>query len=191
MSGENTKQLMEALIFASAGPLAEATIKEVLGDQLDGRLIAEVVEELNADYRREERTFHIVKLAGGYQMVTRPEYGPWIKRLFKSKTRSKLSRAALETLSIIAYTQPVTKARIEALRGVNCDQVLHRLLERKLITLAGRAPKVGRPLLYRTTDEFLRYFGLNDLSDLPEPKELEEIFEGTPPGGGGQEILPN
>jgi segregation and condensation protein B len=116
-------------------------------------------------------------VAGGYQMVSRESYSQWIRKLFHKKIKTRLSQAALETLSVVAFKQPVSKPEIEAVRGVNCEGVIHTLLERKLINLAGRGEGPGRPLLYKTTAEFLRYFGINDISDLPRPREIEEILK--------------
>ena len=135
------------------------------------------VELLNEQYLEQGRAFRIVEIAGGYQFATRSEYAEYVARIFKEKSRRRLSGAALETLAIVAYKQPVSKLDIEAVRGVNCDEVIKSLLEKNLITITGRAEAVGRPLLYGTTVDFLRHFGLPALSDLPKPRELEELMK--------------
>ena len=135
------------------------------------------IEHLNALYEENGRAFRIVEIAGGYQFATRSEYGEYVARLFKEKSRRRLSGAALESLAIIAYKQPVSKADIENIRGVNCDEVLKSLLEKNLITITGRAEAVGRPLLYGTTVDFLRHFGLHTLQDLPRPREIDELMK--------------
>lgn len=174
MDHEQVKRIVEVLIFASDAPLSINRIKNIL-NETDKEDIEKVIQELNTEY--ESRSFKIIKVARGYQMVTKPEYHQWVKRLFAPRARPKLSQAALETLAVIAYKQPVSRAEIEAIRGVNCDGVLSTLLERNLITVKGRATTVGRPLLYGTTEEFLRYFGINHLSDLPSLEEIDEILK--------------
>jgi segregation and condensation protein B len=176
MQLEQLKQVVEVLIFASDIPLPvdliRSTVEETTTDD-----IGKAVDELNVEYRRTDRTFQIVHVGGGYQMVTHENYTAWVRKLFAGRLKQKLSQAAMETLSVIAFRQPVGKPDIEAIRGVNCDGVIRTLLERKLITLSGRDDGPGRALLYKTTKEFLRYFGVNDISDLPKPKELDEIFK--------------
>jgi segregation and condensation protein B len=135
------------------------------------------VEQLNAQLEETVRPYRIVEIAGGYQFATRSEYAEYVSRLFKEKSRRRLSGASLETLAIIAYKQPVSKQDVENIRGVNCDEVLKSLLEKNLITITGRSESVGRPLLYGTTTEFLRHFGLHSVSDLPKPRELEELMK--------------
>jgi segregation and condensation protein B len=117
-----------------------------------------------------------VQIAGGYQFATLSDYAEWLGKLYKEQGRRKLSQSGVEALAIVAYKQPVTKAEIEKIRGVNCDYVLKTLLEKELLTVIGRAESVGRPLLYGTTKEFLKHFGLNDITDLPRPREIEEIL---------------
>jgi len=173
---ENLKQIVEALIFASDIPITADQIKGFIGD-ITGRQIKKAIDELNLEYKKANRAFKIVNVAGGFQMVSRDTYSQWVRKLFLKRSRAKLTPAALETLSVIAFKQPVTKSEVAAIRGVNCDAVMHTLLERKLVTISGRGDGPGRPLLFRTTKEFLRYFGVNDISDLPKPKELEEILK--------------
>lgn len=176
MQVEQLKQVVEVLVFASDIPLPADQIRTIV-EESTAEEISRAVEELNNDYRRTERTFQIVHVGGGYQMVTHENYAAWVKKLFQGRLKQKLSQAALETLSVIAFRQPVAKPDIEAIRGVNCDGVIRTLLERKLVTISGRADGPGKPLLLKTTREFLRHFGVNDISDLPKPKEIEELFK--------------
>jgi len=167
-------RIVEALLFASDKPLTESKIRECI-DTEETIPIAEIVAELNAHYGETERAFYILQVAGGYQLVTHKEFEPYVKKLYVSSARMRLSQAALETLSIIAYKQPVSRPDIDSIRGVNSDGVLRTLLERNLIDIKGREDQPGRPLLYGTSKEFLRYFGLNTLSDLPKLKELDQL----------------
>jgi segregation and condensation protein B len=165
----------------AAGP-GEPTVeiapeKEKKRQLIELPLIHEAVELLNASYEEGNRAFRLIEIAGGYQFSTRAEYGEYVARLFKEKSRRRLSGAALETLAIIAYKQPVSKNDIENIRGVNCDEVLKSLLEKKLVTITGRAESVGRPLLYGTTIDFLRHFGLPRIQDLPRPREIDELMK--------------
>lgn len=177
------KKIVEALIFASDSPITENRIKNII-QELDSTAINEIIDELNGEYNRNDRAFKIVRLAGGFQFVTRSEYAQYIKQYYRGRTKSKLSRASLEALSIIAFKQPISRPEIDSIRGVNSDGVVKNLLERNLIQISGRSEHVGRALLYSTTPEFLKYFGVNDISDLPKPKEIEELL------GSGQEELP-
>lgn len=181
---ENRRHIVEALIFASDEPLTARQIIEILGspEQTGPRLrmkddeVLSVVRDLNAEYVRAGRAFRIIQIAGGFQFATMPDFAEWLGRMVKEKAKRKLSQATLETLSVVAYKQPVTKPEIEAIRGVNADYAIQRLMERGLITIVGRAATAGRALLYGTTSDFLKHFGLNDLSELPKPREIEEIM---------------
>lgn len=173
---EHLKQIVEALVFASDVPITIDQIKGFIGETTAAQ-VRKVVEELNLEYKQTSRAFHIIHVAGGVQMVTRGSYSQWVKKLFEKRIKSRLSQAALETLSVIAFKQPVPKSEIAAIRGVNCDGVVRTLLERKLVTIAGRGEGPGRPLLLRTTKQFLQYFGVNDISDLPKPREIEELMK--------------
>jgi segregation and condensation protein B len=173
--------ILEALIFASDEPLSEKTINELLAESEfqefanpDAMKIA--IEQINDDLARCARPYSIVKVAGGYHFVTRSQFGVYVQKLLKAKSRKRLSQAALETLSIVAYKQPVSKPDIEAIRGVNSGEIMNSLLDRGLVTIIGRAETAGRPLLYGTTAEFLRLFGLAALEDLPRMKEIEELI---------------
>lgn len=180
----SVKQILEVLFFATNEPL---TVKQVIdifdileeGEQpiaINADAIVAHVEELNREYEQSGRPFRIVKVAGGYQFATRPEFAVWLGKMVKERSKRKMSVSALETLAVIAYKQPVTKPEIESIRGVNVDYVLHTLLERSLVAIIGRASTPGRPLLYGTTREFLKHFGVNDLSELPKPREIEELM---------------
>ncbi len=178
------KHIVEALVFGSDEPL---TLKQIVAimtsaENTELRLrinddeVLGIVRDLNAEYVQTGRAFRIIHVAGGFQFATMPEYADWLGKMFKEKAKRKLSRSALETLSVIAYKQPVTKPEIEAIRGVGADYVIQSLLERGLITIVGRAASPGRPLLYGTTLDFLKHFGINDLADLPKPREIDEIL---------------
>ncbi len=179
--------IIEALIFATDEPLTARQIADILRNAENGGIsirmkddeILSVIRDLNAVYVHERRSFRIIQVAGGYQFATMPEYAEWLGRLVKEKARRKLTQATIETLSVIAYKQPVTKPEIEAIRGVNADYAIQKLMERGLVTIVGRAASAGRPLLYGTTADFLKHFGLNDLSELPKPREIDEILADT------------
>jgi len=176
MEQDKLKQIVEVLIFAADVPLPVTHIKSFI-DGSNIREIKKAVSELNLEYSNTNRSFTIVEVAGGYQMVSRDSFAPWLRKYFQKRIRSRLSQAALETLSVIAFKQPISRTEVESIRGVNCDGVIRTLLDRKLINITGRADGPGRPLLYATTREFLRYFGVNDLSDLPKPREIEDILK--------------
>jgi len=175
--------VIEALIFSSDDSLSSdeiiGAIKSIDGEDL-GLTKDEVdnaVDLLNQKYIESGNSFRILRIANGYLYSTSEEFAKYVGYLSSERTKRRLSQAALETLSIIAYKQPITKPELESIRGVNSDYILTTLLEKTLITIKGRAETVGRPLLYGTTDEFLKYFGLNNLSDLPKPREIDEIMQ--------------
>ncbi len=159
--------VLEALLFASDGPVEPALIQEVL-DLPSADAARELVEALRRRFDEQARVLQIIEAGGGFRLVTRPEVAPWLVKLARSKTKSRLSRPALETLAIIAHRQPVSRPEVDATRGVNSEGVLDNLLERRLIRIAGRKESPGRPFLYETTREFLVAFGLRDLGDLPK-----------------------
>lgn len=140
-------------------------------------LTEELTEEINDELYNTERPYRVVRIAGGYQFATTSDYGEFVARLMKSRTKRRLSQAALEVLAIVAYKQPITKPEIEAIRGVNSNEVMNALVEKDLVTISGRSEAVGKPLLYGTTDEFLRTFGLHSLTDLPKLRELDDLFK--------------
>ncbi|MCB9250038.1 MAG: SMC-Scp complex subunit ScpB [Ignavibacteriales bacterium] len=177
------KSIIEALIFASDDPIPASeiikAIKEIDGDetQITPSDIERSTNELNNKYNNEESSFRILQIAEGYVFGTKPEYAKYVGYLSTEKSKRRLSQAALETLAIIAYKQPITKPEIESIRGVNSDYMINTLLEKSLVTIKGRAETMGRPLIYGTTMEFLQYFGLNKISDLPRPREIEDIVK--------------
>lgn len=175
--------IIEALIFASDEPLPHSeiikAIKEIDGDdtQISNDDVESAVEKLNNKSSENDSAFKILHIANGFLYATNPEYSKYVGFLSSEKSKRRLSQAALETLSIIAYKQPITKPEIEQIRGVNSDYMMNILLEKNLITIKGRAETVGRPLLYTTTSEFLKYFGLGKITDLPKPREIDEIMQ--------------
>ncbi len=163
-------QALETLLFSSGAPITSTRAAELLG--VDADTVDNGVNELNRIYEETGRSFRVHKVAQGYQLYTLPEYAPLVRRLYRRSYTQRLSGPALEVLAIIAYRQPVTRSEIEKLRGVDCAGPLVTLLERRLITTAGRAHRPGNPFLYRTTREFLRYFGLESLDALPPIEEI-------------------
>lgn len=167
---------IEALIFCAGQPISVAdiqgTLKEMFEHDVPEQDVTQAIEKLTARYASEDYAFEVHHVAGGYQFLTKPAYQASIGILLKQKSKKRLSTSALETLAIIAYKQPVTKAQVEQIRGVNCDYAIHKLLEKELINIQGKAESVGRPLLYGTSDMFMEYFGINSLKDLPTPKEF-------------------
>ena len=186
------KAILEALIFASPEPLTLKAIGKLLDSEPKDDIDA-ALRSLREDYEG-RGGLQLVEVAGGYQIVTRPDLHEWVRRLFHERTTQKLTVQSLETLAVIAYRQPVTAAEISEIRGVDAGGVLNTLLERHLIKIAGRKQVVGRPFLYATTKEFLIRFGLNDLSDLPKVEDMAEalgleapiLVERQPP----EELLP-
>jgi segregation and condensation protein B len=168
------KAIVEALIFASPEPVTMKTLTRLLEGEPKEE-IAAAIEELKAAYDR-PGGLQLIEVAGGFEIVTRPELHEWVRRLFHERTTQKLSVASLETLAVIAYKQPVTAPEIAEIRGVNTAGVVGTLIERKLVKIVGRKQVVGRPFLYGTTREFLERFGLNDLSDLPKVEDMSELL---------------
>jgi segregation and condensation protein B len=173
------KAVVEALVFASPEPLTPKMLFKLLADEPREEVTA-AVEALKEDYGARPG-LQLAEVAGGYQITTRPELHEWVRRLFHERTTQKLSVASLETLSVIAYRQPITQAEIGEIRGVNTSGVLSTLLERHLIKIVGRKNVIGRPFLYGTTREFLIRFGLNDLSDLPKIEDMAQQLGFEPP----------
>lgn len=175
LSREESRQALYALLFASDRPLSAGRLAEALGDMdpdVVATLLGELREELDA---QEALPFVLREISGGYQLVTKGKFGPYIRRLFQMKKSKRLSRSLLETLAIIAYKQPVTRAEVEAIRGVSVSHAFDQLQERRFIKISGIADLPGRPKQYRTTDEFLVQFGLASLKDLPTLDELRDM----------------
>ncbi len=160
------KRILEGLLFVSGQPVTLKRLKDVLVE-LDYEPLRQLLNELHAEYQQTNRAFRIQEVAGGYQLVTDAQLAPWMKRLLQLPREDTLSKPALETLAIIAYRQPLTKAEIEAIRGVDGTATLDTLLERQFVRVVGRKETPGRPLLYGTTEEFLRHFGLKSVKELP------------------------
>lgn len=172
---------VEVLLMTSEKPLTAGRIADLL-ELTDGpssvRLVELAIDGLNATYASTDRAFRIERIAGGFRMMTLPAYGTVVRRIREANSTGKLSQAALETLAIVAYRQPITRSDVEAIRGVACGEVLRTLLERRLIRISGRAEEIGRPMLYGTTREFLEAFGLSGLADLPQQSELKGMDVG-------------
>ncbi len=174
-AAERLDGIVESLLFAAGTPLALKRLVDVLQGP-SAREIRAAVERLMAQYNRPGRGITLCAVAGGFQFRSAPENAEWVRGLLRERP-ARLGRAALETLAVIAYKQPATRAEIEAVRGVDCDSAITTLLARKLIKIAGRKEAVGRPLMYGTTPEFLEVFGLNDLTQLPALKEIGPVEE--------------
>jgi len=179
MPPSNLEAALEALLFSSDQPLPLSLLAESLDTPPDR--VAEALVALEKAYAARGAGIELREIAGGHLLVTRPEHSEWVGKLLRGKKKMRLSRAALETMAIIAYKQPVTKSEVEAIRGVDSSAVLATLLERNLVTIRGRSKVVGRPLLYGTTQEFLDYFGLRELAELPRPEELRALVAAKEP----------
>lgn len=172
------KQIIEALLFASSRPMTIAEIRKVMKSFRPGE-IDKMAQELKTEYETNRRGFEIREIAGGYEVVTRKEFAPWLLKLEIQKKAKQATQSALETLAILAYKQPVTKAEIEALRGVDVTGVLDTLVGRGLIKIVGKKEVPGRPFLYGTTEKFLEHFGLKSLADLPNMDEIKTLVENS------------
>jgi segregation and condensation protein B len=182
------KAIVEALVYASPEPLTPKMLLKLLADEPKEDVLA-AIEALRQDYEG-RLGLHMAEVAGGYQIATRPELHDWVRRLFHERTTQKLSVASLETLSVIAYKQPITQAEIGEIRGVNTSGVLSTLLERHLIKIVGRKNVIGRPFLYGTTKEFLIRFGLRDVNDLPKIEDMAQQLGFEPPAVLMEQAVP-
>lgn len=172
---EETRQALYALLFVADRPLSAKRLSEALGD-LDPDIVGNLLEELREEIEQNEALpYWLREVAGGYQLLTKAQFAPYIRRLLQIKKSGRLSKALLETLAIIAYKQPVTRPEVEAVRGVSVSHAFEQLLERRLVKVAGVSDLPGRPKLYRTTDEFLMQFGLKSLKELPTLDELQQM----------------
>ena len=174
---ESLPQHVESLIFAAPQPIAleeiRGVLEETFGLAFTNDSVLQAIDELKRRYDHARHSFEVVEIAGGYQFMSKGAYHQTIGTHLRQQSTKKLSRSALETLSIIAYRQPVTRSELEKIRGVSCDYALQKLLEKELVTITGRADSVGKPLLYGVTDRFMDYFGIRSLTDLPQPKEFK------------------
>lgn len=176
----NPAQVVEAVLFSSDAPLTAEELARA-DESLDEDLVAEVIAALRREYDDGERAFQLVEIAGGHQLLTRPEFAPYLERFDTVPRPARLSRPALETLAIIAYRQPVGRIEMEYIRGVNCAGVIRTLIDRDLVAVTGRGEGIGRPLLYGTTGHFLEHFGLRTLDELPRPAELPVVLREPEP----------
>lgn len=167
-----TKSVIEVLLFVSPDPITLSNICRIT--EIEESVASDLLHELQREYQQRNRGLLVLELAGGWQLATKPEFAPYIERLYKRQANTTISRAALETLAIVAYRQPITRAELEMIRGVRSDSSVSTLIERGLIEEKGRRDAPGRPVLYGTTKEFLKHFGFKDISDLPD---LENFLE--------------
>lgn len=191
IEGDELTAIVEALLFASHEPVSLQRLVAVIGDVTKAE-VAEALKRLEDRLAGDGRGICLVEVAGGFRLVTKPAYASWVRRLDKSKSSTKLSRSALESLAIIAYKQPIVKAEIEEIRGVETSGVVRTLLERKLVRIVGRKEVPGRPIMYGTTKYFLEHFGLKDLSELPPLREFKELGESEQvalPLNGGEVVV--
>lgn len=172
---EKARAIVEAILLTAEAPVSPGRLVELL-DGFNGRDIRQLIDELKEHYDRTGHGFTIAEVAGGYHLATRQEVSPWLRKFHQGRSQVRLSPAALETLAIIAFKQPITRVEIESIRGVNSVGVLQTLMELSLVRIVGRSEGIGKPMLFGTTREFLIHFGLKSLADLPKPKELEELL---------------
>jgi len=171
----DAKSIIESVIFAADEPVSVDQLTNLL-EELDKGVVLQLIQELQQEYDASKHGFQMVEVANGFRIYTRSEYAHWIRKFYTTQISTRLSVSALETLAIIAYKQPSTRAEIEEIRGVNSDSVIRTLLERNLIKITGRKQAPGKPMIYGTTNEFLIHFGLRDLSELPSIDEIEKIL---------------
>ena len=174
MSKKPLKAIVEAILFASDEPVAVERLADAAGEGVTAHEVRDAIRQLVEEYDAAGRAFTVEEIAGGLQLFTRPEYNPYLKKLLQARRRARFTQAALETLAIIAYKQPVTRIEVEDIRGVACGDMIRTLMEKGLVRITGRSEKLGRPLLYGTTKKFLQAFGLGSLKDLPDAKQLVE-----------------
>jgi segregation and condensation protein B len=182
VDGTRLVSVVEALIFASPEPVSWNKLSEIVKESeeelvLDRINIDRIVEQLNERYEQNDLSFRIEEAGGGFTFVTRPRYHPWLSIFQHENAYRKLSQAAIETLAIVAYRQPITKPEVDSIRGVDSGYMLRQLLEKMLVQVAGRANTTGKPLLYKTTETFLKHFGINSVDELPKPREIDEILK--------------
>ena len=171
----DVRSIIEAVLMTADSPVTPGRLADLLSDA-SGRDIRDAIDELKSLYDAAGHAFTIVELAGGFQLATRRPFAPWIRKFHQTRTSVRLSQAALETLAIVAFKQPLTRIEVDNMRGVGSGGVLHTLMEHNLVRIVGRSDGIGKPMLFGTTREFLSVFGLKSLADLPKPKELEELM---------------
>ena len=189
MKKKESDLIIESLLFAKAAPINQTQLNQVFDSPVPS--LNNAIKRLNDFYIENERPYYINSIAGGYQLITNPNYDIWIRRLLVKSNKLTLSTAALDTLAIIAYKQPIGRYDIEAIRGVDSSGVVKTLLTRNLIMIKGRGTGPGRPLLYSTTKSFLEHFGLNRLSDMPKLKEVSELIDSDPSLGEQMKVFEN
>ncbi len=172
---ENIKSILEAILFAASEPISVKQFQHAIPG-INAREIRKTLAELRDDYEQMNRSFHLIEIANGYQICTRPAFSDWIRKFYIQQVRVTLSPSALETLAIVAYKQPVTRNDVSTIRGVNSDSVINALVEKNLVCVSGRKEGAGRSLLFSTTDTFLQQFGLKDPSELPSLEEIEQLL---------------
>ena len=177
MEDAQVKAILEALLFANEKPVIIEQVKNIMPD-VESTRIREIIEGLKVEYEKDYRGIRVVEVAGGFQMVTAGELNNYLKKFFSQRQKERLSGPSLETLAIIAYKQPVTRLDVESIRGVNVDGVMGTLLERGLIRIVGKKETVGRPFVYGTTKQFLEYFGLKSIEELPRLEEFSSLTSG-------------
>ncbi len=182
VDGTRLTSVVEALIFASPEPIAWEKISSIIHEseeeiEPDEKVIEHIVDQLNSRYEENDLSFRIEKTGGGYTFITQPRFHPWLSIFQHENAYRKLSQSAIETLAIVAYRQPITKPEVDQIRGVDSGYILRQLLEKMLIKVSGRADSPGKPLLYKTTDYFLKHFGINSVTELPKPREIDEILK--------------
>jgi segregation and condensation protein B len=182
VDGTRLTSVIEALIFASPEPVSWEKISAIVKESeeelnLDETVVKEIIGQLNSRYEENGLSFRIDRTGGGYTFVTQPRYHPWLSIYQHENAYRRLSQPAIETLAIVAYRQPITKPEVDSIRGVDSGYILRQLMEKMLIKVSGRADSVGKPLLYKTTDHFLKHFGINAVDELPKPREIDEILK--------------
>lgn len=182
VDGTRLTSVIEALIFASPEPVSWEKIAAIVKESeeelnLDEAVTKEIIHQLNVRYEENGLSFRIEKIGGGYIFATQPRYHPWLSIYQHENAYRRLSQPAIETLAIVAYRQPITKPEVDSIRGVDSGYILRQLMEKMLIKVSGRADSVGKPLLYKTTDHFLKHFGINSVDELPKPREIDEILK--------------
>ncbi len=169
------RAIVEAVLLTATDPISSSRLV-ALFDDYNGRDVRDFVDELNKEYSQGGRSFSIIEIGGGFQIATREDFGPWLRKFHNNPNQIRLSQAALESLAIVAFKQPITRIEIDAIRGVNSGGVMQTLMELKMVRIVGRSEGVGKPMLFGTTRDFLLHFGLKSLVDLPKPKELDELL---------------